>query len=52
MGDVPALEVIQPGLYGAYLAARVKLAGKKLEITGAKSAIFIVPGEVFTSPGF
>ena len=31
---ISALEVIQPGLYGAYLAARAKLGKKKLEKLG------------------
>ena len=50
--QVPALEVIQPGLYGAYLAVRAKLGGKELEITGAKEADFYRPGRGVTSPGF
>ena len=49
---IPALEVIQLSLYGAYLAARAKTSGKKLKITGLNQPIFIVPGEVLTSPGF
>ena len=48
---IPALEIIQPGLYGAYLAARAKLAGKKMEITGSKSDYFYRPGRGVTSPG-
>lgn len=46
---VPALEIIQPRLYGVYLAARVKMGGKKLEITRAKEAYFIIPGEGYLS---
>ena len=48
---IPALEVIQPGLYGADLAVRVNWGGKKMEITGAKSAVFYRPRRGVTSPG-
>ena len=42
---IPALEVIQTGLYGAYLAVGAKIGGKKMEIIGADATVFIVPGE-------
>lgn len=48
---IPALEVIQPGLLWLCIAAGAKLGGKKLEITGAKSANFYHPGRGVTSPG-
>lgn len=48
---IPALEIIQLSLYGEYLAVRAKLGGKKLEITGPKAAVFIVPGEGVPLPG-
>ena len=48
---ISALEVIQPGLYGAYLAAGAKLAGKKMEITGSKEVDFYRPGRGGASPG-
>ena len=48
---IPALEIIQPGLYGADLAARAKLASRKLEITRSNAAFFTVPGEGVPPPG-
>ena len=48
---ISALEVIQPGLYGEYLAARAKLDGKEMENIRPKLAIFAVPGEVLPLPG-
>ena len=48
---IPALEVIQPGLLRLCMAARAKLGGKKLGITGPKAAVFIVPGEGLPLPG-
>ena len=49
---ISALEVIQPGLYGAYLAAGAKMGEEEMEITGATRTIFIVLGEGLPLPGF
>lgn len=38
---ISALEVIQPGLYGAYLAARAKLGKKKMGEIGDYRGLFL-----------
>ena len=48
---IPALEVIQPGLYGTYLAVMAKLSEEELEKTGDKPADFYRPGRGVASPG-
>ena len=46
---IPALEVIQPGLYGANLAVGIKSGEKKMEITRINAVVFNVPGEGYLS---